>query len=475
MACGNDYWDIFTDPDIPLLERIICAAAFPVVAPVDLAVKVVAGVPGCTLQPDGAMPFPDDRISPFPDTTAWPLDTNHAETRDDYICVPESCYPGLVDTSRAQGDMALCLSSTDTATTVGLASPAQHTNATIADINSDGWPDIYLLNDGAPNQLFLNDEGRHFTEAGATYGLNIGGDSRRAVFGDIDDDSDRDLLLIGASGSRTYQNQSSLFALLPAAYGIADPEPGTTGMLIGADCLLATENGARFYQRQLGGTYVEVAAFVGLADPGHGSAIAVADFDGDGADDIYLANSTGMNRLFQNLGDGQYASVETATHTAMEGQVQSMDAEWVAHAGAALPSLSVANWDAANQFYDNHQDGTFTDIAGPLGIRAPGNSTRATWGDLLGDGRPALFLGRWDQENLLYLPNLAGEDQHVTDYHDIAYPLGMSHVEKTIGAEWVDYDNDGALDLLVVTATGALHLFHNESHWIKTCPKRGEE
>lgn len=473
MGDDYSYWEIFYNPDIPLLERIGGAILFPIAAPL----AVLSSTPGCTLQPDTPAPLPET-AHPLPLPAADISAINMPDAGgpiDIYTCVPEPCAPGLIETTRAAGGMAPCLSFMETAASVQLTSTVAHNAISIVDVNRDGWDDVYLLNSDAPNQLFMNEEGASFREAGADYGLNLNGGHRAAAWVDTDADGDLALLLAGPNGSRLYRRADNLYVPTDAATGIVDPEPGTAAAWIGEDLLLGTENGTRFYQRQPDGSFIEDAALAGMADPGQAAAIRVADYDGDGAADIYLANITGINRLFRNLGDGQFVSVEEETGTAISGQAQSMDAVWVRHAGEEWPSLYVTNWDAANQFYLNNQDGTFTETATPLGIRDPGNTMRATWGDFLNEGRPALFLSRWGQENLLYLPQLDGSDRAVPSYLDIAYPMGMSGPAKTIDAVWFDYDHDERLDLLVVMADGGLQLYHNATHPVMICPKRGDE
>jgi hypothetical protein len=184
--------------------------------------------------------------------------------------------------------------------------------------------------------------------------------------------------------------------------------------------------------------------------------------------DVYLANSTGRNRLFRNNGDGTYESVETDTGTESSGN--STDAEWVAIHEGELPSLYVANWGVGNSFFINQGDGTFTEQAGVLGVRDPGNTTRAAWGNLLAPFvmSPALFIGRWDQQNMLYIPRV--DDVGELDrYHETAHPLGMDQTAQTIDAEWIDFDDDGLLDLVVVMADGGIRLYHNQSYEVRVC------
>lgn len=384
------------------------------------------------------------------------------------VCTPDPCSPGVIDRDRGPTpEEGLCLSFVERQVEAGLESPGLNSGVSVFDYNRDAHPDVFLLKSGRPNQMFHN-SGGVFADVSAMVGLNFGGDSRDAAWGDFDGDGDPDLLLIGRGGSDLYENLGGMFQITPDATGIHDPNPGRTAVWIGVNLLLATENGTRFYRNLGGAVFEEAALATGLDDPGDGLAMAVADYDGDGRADIYLANSTGRNRFFRDRGDSTYESVEDTTGTV--GMGNSTDAVWTIFEDGLLPSLYLANWSGGNQFFINQGDGTFIDRAGILGVRDPGQTTTAAWGDFLNEGRPALFLGRWEQQNLLYLPEL-GPGREILRYQDTAHPLGVDLTGTTLKAEWLDYDADGMLDLLVVLEDGVLRLYRNQTHPMRICPE----
>jgi hypothetical protein len=414
-----------------------------------------------TISPDPPLPFPYSDGG-HPDAGS-PEDAGMAIDAGPIPCIPDPCN-GLIDTSRGEPGAALCLSFTEKQEAAGLITTGNNLGLSLVDYDQNGKQDVYLLKDGQPNQMFQNQGDGIFLDVSQRTGLAIGGQSRDAAWS-----QNRDLLLTGADGSHLYKNQNGIFVpVTGGGSGIEDFDSGKKAVWLGVDLLLSTENGIKFYRHLNGDNFQEAAIEIGLEDPGEGGAIAVGDYNGDGLDDVYLANVTGQNRLFQHKADGTYASVETQTMTIGSGN--GTDAQWVRFQGEILPSLYVANYFGANQLYSNQQNGAFTEVAGSLGIADPGQTTTNAWGDFLNEERPALFLGHWAQKNLLYVPQLSGTSKTVVGYTEIAHPLGMDLTGQTLKSGWFDYDGDGKLDLLVVLADGGLKLYRNETHGVRTCP-----
>lgn len=93
----------------------------------------------------------------------------------------------------------------------------------------------------------------------------------------------------------------------------------------------------------------------------------------------------------------------------------------------------MANFCGGNQFFINNQDGTFVERAGVLGVRNPGQTTVVAGGDFLNEATPAIFLGRWNIQNLLYVP-VFDEEGSVSRYRETALPLGMATSGQTLAA-----------------------------------------
>ena len=131
-----------------------------------------------------------------------------------------------------------------------------------------------------------------------------------------------------------------------------------------------------------------------------GPGICVADFDGDGWQDIYFVN------------------------------------------GRDLYNRSIA---VRNALYRNNGDGTFTDITEKAGVPGTGYGLGCVWGDYDNDGFPDLFVTQYGR-NVLYHNNGNGTFADVTDKAGVA---GMESGTFHSGATFFDYDRDGRLDLYV--------------------------
>ncbi len=116
--------------------------------------------------------------------------------------------------------------------------------------------------------------------------------------------------------------------------------------------------------------------------------------------------------------------------------------------GARLPSLVKDGPNFYNRLYHNNHDGTFTDVTDQAGVRGDGYSIGAAAADYDNDGRTDLYVTGFNR-NILYHNNGDGTFTDVTTKAGVA---GLSTTGKKLwgaAAAWVDYDNDGKLDLFV--------------------------
>lgn len=451
----------------------------PVIIPIAIGFGLAALASGCSddnplegpeLDPDKPLPFPDGGVDvqdgPPPDVGVD-------------ACISDPCE-GVVDprVSREElGEEELCFSFAEVQGEAGLSGFGIYWRLQAIDFDQDGWPDIHLLRHNGPDQLYWNN-GVEFENVAAARGLDLFTNSRDAVWKDADGDGDLDVFVAGEAGSGLYlQDVSGSFS---ASNLMSNSEFATSAAWVGINVLLGTENGLRFLLQGEENEFPasrDAAWGAGFIDPSEAYALAVADYDGDGNEDVYVANNPGQDRLYRSLGDGTFESVEEILGLGSLGN--SIDAKWVRFEGEALPSLYVASWDGSNFQYINNQDGTFTESSGEHGIRDPGHTTVSAWGDITQiiqttDGaalRPSGYLGRDGEQNLLYIPVFKGDGNQVDHYLETAFPLGMAITATTMGAEWLDRNGDGLLDLVVATYEGSLLLFENRTHFVSTCPE----
>ncbi len=214
----------------------------------------------------------------------------------------------------------------DITASAGVATGKQVRAALWSDINLDGDVDLYVARLGMENILFLNNGNNTFTDVTAAAGvrdslLNLG-----AVFFDYDNDGDADLYLTHDANQPfiLYRNNgNSTFTDVSAASGA-----NLAAMGMGVDFGDIDNDGwldlyiTNLYDNALlrnngNGTFSNVASFAGVNDPGMGWGCNWLDFDNDGWQDIYVANDSYFtpvpNRLYRNTGTGTFLDVAEGT------------------------------------------------------------------------------------------------------------------------------------------------------------------
>jgi hypothetical protein len=166
------------------------------------------------------------------------------------------------------------------------------TGTTMADVNGDGWLDIYvcnvsnLLGLSGHNQLFINNQNGTFSEKAKEYGLDFSGFSTQAAFFDYDNDGDLDCYLLNHSThyEGTYRRAAEI-----------RPEKNERA----GDRLMKNENGKFMDVSEKAGIYSSAV--------GYGLGIAIGDINQDGWQDIYIANDFHENDyLYLNNGNGTF-------------------------------------------------------------------------------------------------------------------------------------------------------------------------
>ncbi|MDA1190660.1 MAG: CRTAC1 family protein [Candidatus Poribacteria bacterium] len=223
------------------------------------------------------------------------------------------------------------------------------------------------------------------------------------------------------------------------------------------------------YRNNGDGTFTDVTAQAGVGDTGYGFSCAVADFDNDGWQDLYVANY-GANVLYRNNGDGTFTDI-----TAQSGVG---DTRWAAAAAFADPDrdgdldLFVANYvefntdenpeclrlgvrmhcspdvfqGQPNVYYRNNGDGTFTDITHESGLYSlAGKGMGVIWCDYDNDGDPDLYVANDRTANMLWRNNGSGAFEEVALMSGVALDE-MGRVQSSMAVVAGDVDNDGAFD-----------------------------
>jgi enediyne biosynthesis protein E4 len=231
------------------------------------------------------------------------------------------------------------------------------------------------------------------------------------------------------------------------------------------------------YHNNRDGTFTDVTARSGLAVPGYAMGCAVADYDNDGHEDIFITNY-GAHRLWHNNGDGTFTDV-----TESAGLTGASTGPTCVGAGCAFldydrdgyVDLFVGNYlevdlatakpcrevnipiycsprtypMASNRLYHNDGNGTFRDVSGPSGIgRFKGYAMGLVCSDFNGDGWTDIYVGNDVIENNLFLNKKNGTFEEIGLVAGVAYDQ-YGDPQGTMGANVGDYDGDGRFDIIL--------------------------
>ncbi len=383
------------------------------------------------------------------------------------------------------------------------------TGVSIADVNGDGLPDIYLCYSGPvdrdkrTNQLYINNGNLTFTEKAGEMGVADSGFSTQAVFFDYDRDGDLDLFVINHN-NKNLRNFDASFVK----------------KMIDADA------GDRLYRNDNNSfTNVTVSAGINSNPLGYGLGVSVSDLNNDGWPDLYVTNDyVEEDYMYINNRDGTFSDklkdeVGHLSNFSMGCDVADINNDGLPDVFTLdmLPednrrqkllympdNYELYNNQVQNGFYHqlmrnmlqlNNGNGTFSEIGQLSGVFC----TDWSWGSLLmdfnNDGNKDLFItngyGRdmtnrdfvkfYANERLKYIRGEKSDNMFrmlqsipVTPVHDYLYlnngdlqftdvSLTSGFDAKTLsnGAAAADLDNDGDLDLIVNHLNAPAEIYRN--------------
>jgi hypothetical protein len=343
-------------------------------------------------------------------------------------------YPTLSSLYRNNGD------GTFSTVTTGpwLSYPAIATSASWGDFDNKGYPDLFVST-FAQSFLYHNEGGGTFTEITNGDPLDdVATNITGSVWADFNQDGFLDLFV-----TRYDTNLSS-------------------------HCFLYRNNGD--------GTFTRVTDSPLVTDIGSSLGCGFADYDNDGKIDVFIAGGGGsgapatQNRLYHNNGDGTFTRVMTAG-SIVTNLSHSGGCAWGDYDGDGFLDLFVVNTKGERNFlYHNNGDGTFTQVTGPIVTNGPsgwfdvGNSpATCAWGDYDNDGFLDLLVTDSGSSapwvNFIYHNNGDGT------FTKVLAGSPVNEFSGTGGGSWVDYDNDGFLDLFASRKLGNGHaLYHNNGN-----------
>jgi hypothetical protein len=353
----------------------------------------------------------------------------------------------------------------------GLQGAGYGMGVAVGDYDNDGYEDLFVTAYGG-NRLYHNNGDGTFSDVTGKAGVAGGGWSTSAAWVDLDGDGLLDLVVLRylqwdfndtwcgerKEGYRSYCHPDQFQPVLPLIY----------------------HNDGK-------GRFTEVTKKTGFTKPGKGLGVAIADFDGDGHVDVFIANDSVPEFLYQNKGDGTFEEVGLLAGVGADadGHVYAgMGVDFSDFDNDGLPDLVVSNLAFQKYaLYRNNGDGTFAYTTDSSGL---GEMTRlhSGWGlrliDYDNDGWKDLLVV---QAHVLDTVGLAYPQLHYRERMLLARNTGHGFVDISAASGTVfhqlwasrgmaigDLDNDGRLDAVVTTNGGPAHILHNETdtpfHWL---------
>jgi tetratricopeptide (TPR) repeat protein len=329
------------------------------------------------------------------------------------------------------------------------------------DYDGDGWPDLFLVNFAAPlgvsdaemaaspatDRLYRNRGDGTFEDVTEAAGVGAAHRGMGASFGDYDADGDEDLFVTSWGRNILWENQ-----------GDGTFREVTTRAGLDAEAFWA---GASWADFDLDGDLdLYVCAYVSyIPEPPGSDAAQMGD-----AENPFTINPSShppqRNHLYVNRGDGSFD--ERAEYAGVQAEFgRSLAAAWADFDADGRPDLYVANDVSDNGMYWNRGDGTFRDVSYEALVADYRSSMGIGVGDWDGNLELDLFLTHWvAQENALF-SNLTAESRDEGSegrlrFRDDADRFGLGQIALDLvgwGTAFVDFDNDGWLDLFVANGS----------------------
>ena len=369
---------------------------------------------------------------------------------------------------------------TDITEKAGVGDTGYSVGCAAADINNDGYPEIYVTNYGS-NTLYHNNGDGTFTDITQKAGV---GDKRwgtSCAFLDYDNDGDIDLYVVNymkfsveenrwweTRGIRTYCSPTDQIA---GSHFVSEPD------------ILYRNNGD--------GTFTDVTEAAGISHRALGLAVAVGDYDNNGYSDLHIANDMEADFLYHNNGDGTFTETADLTGTGYDGNGfpgSGMGSAFGDYNNDGYLDLVVSNASSLPVvLYHNESAAFFTDVSFTAGIGAvtlPYFKWAVEFFDYNNDGLLDLFVANghlqenialfsdstYPQSDLLFRNTRQQDDTY--HFTDTSAEVGLAQLPKRVsrGAAFGDYDNDGDIDIFLNNSNQPPTLLRNEggnsNHWL---------
>jgi hypothetical protein len=304
---------------------------------------------------------------------------------------------------------------TDVAAKAGVTNDRWGFGVAVGDYDNDGWPDLYVSNFGK-NRLYHNNHDGTFTDVAEKAGVALGNWSTGPTFGDYDGDGRLDLFVPG------YVHYDLQHPPTPGSSAVAFSTCEFRGLKVMCGPRGLRGEPDHLFHNNGDGIFTDVSEKAGVADTNayYGLTAVFADLNNDGKLDLVVANDSTPNYLYVNRGNGTFEDASYASGYALNEN------------GKETASMGIAVGDYLNNGRLDLYNTVFSDDYNPL-YRNEGEAT----------------------------------------FTDVSYPAGIAEVTIPFlgwGTGFLDFDNDGWLDLFV--ANGHVYPAVDNSDWGTTFAQR---
>ncbi|HEX8773941.1 MAG TPA: FG-GAP-like repeat-containing protein [Pyrinomonadaceae bacterium] len=307
---------------------------------------------------------------------------------------------------------------------------------------------------------------------------------------DFDGDGDLDLFAATTAGRHLYRNDEGRFVDVTAQAGtlFADARAIETGAVAGdydndskPDLLVIRDAALALYHNDGNGKFSDVTSAAGIPPyPYLSATLAFVDLDHDGDLDIVVGGLADLSKpaqgearfpedfapapslLLRNDGNGKFSDTTATSKVSVS----------LGHVVAIVPTdydnrrdvdLLLVSYGKAPELFSNQRDGSFRDVAREAGLDIEGRWTCAAAGDVNKDGFTDFFFGRSDGAGMFATSDGKGR------FKTAAAPGGSEMIEA---AQFLDYDDDGLLDCMMLSSAG-LRILRNVGDGWANVTERG--
>ena len=344
-----------------------------------------------------------------------------------------------------------------------------------ADYDNDGDADLYLTNFGK-NQLYRNNGDGTFSDVTSRAGVGDVSWSVSASFGDFNSDGYLDLYV---ANYLDYQLETAHACFLEGVHIYCGPHeyPGARDTL---------------YRNNGDGTFTDVTTRAGLHPAGKGLGVLFTDYNSDGSPDIFVANDAVPDFFYRNNGDETFTDVAITAGVAYNAEGRATASMGIAagdYDNDGRLDLFVTNFSLEiNSLFHNDSDGFYSMTTFETGLADPSFSQLGFGTQFLdadNDGTLELFVANghvWDNVSEI-TPSLSYKQQcqlfgniGTGQYRNLSQTAGAFFKRRVVarGVATGDYNNDGAVDILVTCCGETPALLRNDTQtpprkhkWVK--------